>query len=523
MKDYGSCTREEALIEGMGPAWWAAQLPSGTKAAISPWGDRTWSELNANANRMARLMRGAGLQPGDSAAACVRNRPQMMEFYYACLRSGIRYTPVNWHLNEEEAGYVIDNCEAKAVLMEGSDAAMAKAAVTRAPRLRLKLSVGGDIDGFTRLEAALADMDPENLKDPVRGNSMLYTSGTTGRPKGVWKKEIGVSRLSASLDFNPLTDRVLMTGPSYHSAPLGFNMLIPMTKGVGVVMMDKWDAEDTLKLIEEHKVTHTHLVATMFHRMLHLPDEVKQRYDTGSLRHILHGAAPTPVHVKKGIIDWFGPIVYEYYAGTEGSGGFFIDSEEWLKKPGSVGTSDKGAEDVLLLDEDGDKVKQGDVGTLYFRRPETGSFEYYKDPAKTARTYRGDYFTLGDMGYLDEDGYLFLTGRSAETIISGGVNIYPQEIDERLLQHDAVQDVCTIGVPNEEWGEEVKSVIQLKTGVKAGDKLRDDILAFAAGGLARFKVPRSIDFTTDLPRMPSGKIQRQKVRGPYWAGRDRSI
>jgi long-chain acyl-CoA synthetase len=369
---------------------------------------------------------------------------------------------------------------------------------------------------------------------------MLYTSGTTGRPKGVYRERnpqaalaaAGVggtqSQANASLArsvsaaaWNAATDRALCTGPAYHAAPLAFNITAPLTQGVGTVLMDKWDAEETLKLVEKYKITHTHMVATMFHRLLALPEDVRKRYDLSTLRYVLHGAAPCPVHVKQAMMDWLGPVIYEYYAATEGGGGFFVGPEEWLTKPGTVGKSPEGA-DNRILDDEGNEVEQGAVGTIYFKAPEN-KFEYSKDTEKTEKSYRGEYFTLGDMGYFDEDGYLFLTGRSAETIISGGVNIYPQETDDVLLKHSAVSDVCTVGVPNDEWGEEVKSVVMVKDGITADDSLADELISFVKEQLPAFKSPRTIDFVDDLPRLPSGKIQRRLVREPYWAGRDRQI
>ena len=264
------------------------------------------------------------------------------------------------------------------------------------------------------------------------------------------------------------------------------------------------------------------MVATMFHRLLQLDEAVRRQYDISSLKRVMHGAAPCPVHVKQAMIEWFGPVLVEYYAATEGGGGFLIDSHEWLKKPGSVGRP--GPEfDNKILDDEGGEVPQGEVGTIYMRAPDAGRFRYYKDEGKTASSYRGDYFTLGDMGYFDEDGYLFLTGRTAELIISGGVNIYPQEVDSGIMQHPAVLDVCTIGVPNDEWGEEVKSVVQLNEGFAPSDALAEDLIAFARTKVAHYKCPKSIDFADELPRLPTGKIQRRVVREPYWEGRSRQI
>ena len=284
--------------------------------------------------------------------------------------------------------------------------------------------------------------------------------------------------------------------------------------GVGVYLMDKWDAEKMLSLISEYECTHTHMVATMFHRILRLPEETRSKYDLSSMRWILHGAAPCPVEVKQAMIDWMGPIVYEYYAATEG-GGCFIQPEEWLKKPGSVGKANEGTE-VKILDEDFKEVDLGKEGTIYFSAPSKGRFEYYKAEEKTSGAYWGDYFTMGDIGYCDSDGYHFLTGRSADTIISGGTNIYPQEIDNVLLMHDQVAEVCCIGVPNEEWGEEIKAVINLEEGADEEEVLKE-LLALAEESLSGFKKPKSYEFwEEDLPRLPTGKIQRNLVKKRFW-------
>ena len=335
-------------------------------------------------------------------------------------------------------------------------------------------------------------MDLPTSQTLILGSRMLYTSGTTGRPKGVYRKErepVPPQWEGTLSGYRPGEDAELCTGPAYHAAPLLINVIQSLASGVTLVMMDKWEPEETLRLIDHHKITHTHMVATMFHRLLQLPDEVKAEYDTSSLRFIMHGAAPCPVHVKKAIIEWFGPIVWEYYAATEGGGGFIVGPDEWLAKPGTVGRPGPGF-DNKILDDDGNEVATGKVGMIYMLAPERGRFEYFKDDDKTASSYRGDYFTLGDMGYFDEDGYLFLTGRTAELIISGGVNIYPQEVDNELLKHDAVMDVCTIGIPNDEWGEEVKSVVQLNEGFEANAAMTEELMAWARERLANFKCPR---------------------------------
>ena len=533
-----------AAEQGMTLAYHAARRPD-YKAVISEFGDRTFAELNAKANQLVRLIRSHGIGDGDAIAVVLRNRPAFIEAMMASQRSGMRFTPVNWHLTAEEIGYVVDNCEAKVVVYDGS-LSNAEEALSYAPNCKLRLIVDGSAKGFDDYEKSIAEFDGSDIEDPVRGSQMMYTSGTTGRPKGVYRGRrtalvppniridgesprapsgaaSGLATRQAAGAFDPGTDRCLCTGPAYHAAPLAFNVTAPLAAGAGVVFMDKWDPEETLRLIDKYKITHTHMVATMFHRLLQLPDEVKNKYDISSLRYLLHGAAPCPVHVKKAMMDWVGPIIYEYYAATEGGGAYAIGPEEWLKKPGSVGRSPN-PENTKVVDEDGNELPAGETGTVYFKAPDQGRFEYFKAPEKTASSYSGDYFTLGDMGYLDDDGYLFLTGRSAETIISGGVNIYPQEIDDVLLKHEAVQDVCTIGVPNDEWGEEVKSVVMLVPERRGDEKvLEQELLSFAKANLPGFKTPRSIDFTDDLPRLPSGKIQRRLVRGPYWAGRDKQI
>ncbi len=511
-----SLSLEEAVTRGMTVAYHAARQPE-APAVISPFGNRTFEELNHNANRFARAMRAAGLRDGDSIAVVTRNRPEFIDALIAAERIGVRFTPINYHLKGEEIGYIVDNCDAKVFVADPTLGPAPIEALKMAPKVQLALSAGGPIDGFSDFATTIDEFGTADIADPILGGRMLYTSGTTGRPKGVYRKdrEPVVPQWEGTLaNYRPGKDINLCTGPAYHAAPLLINIIQPLTSGVGVVMMDRWDAEDTLRLIEAHRATHTHMVATMFHRLLQLPDDIKKRYDISSMRFIIHGAAPTPVHVKRAMIDWFGPIVWEYYAATEGGGGFMVGPEEWLQKPGTVGRPGPGF-DNKVLDEDGNPCAPGKVGTIYMRAPERGRFEYFKDQEKTAKSYRGEYFTLGDLGYFDEDGYLFLTGRSAELIISGGVNIYPQEIDNELLKHPAVLDVCTVGVDNDEWGEEVKSVVQLRPGYEGSESMTAELMTWARERLAGFKCPRSIDYRDDLPRLSSGKIQRRLVRNWY--------
>jgi long-chain acyl-CoA synthetase len=513
---------EAAAQNGMTTAVWASVHPD-KPAVIDPDGaQHSFAKVNANANRIARLLRRAGLQAGDAVALVASNRAEFVEVLAATLRAGFRLTPVNWHLTADEIAYILNDCEARAVFCEARIAACGPA-VAQAPDLVLKVAVGGDIEGFLNYDEALAGVDGSDISDPVLGNSMLYTSGTTGRPKGVYRAQpvIALQSVYAQRGYDEQSVQ-LCAGPAYHAAPLAFDVRGAMGAGATLVFLDKWDSEHVLRTIAARRVTHMHLVPIMFQRLLALPDEVKARYDVSSVKYIIHGAAPCPPEVKFAMIEWFGPVLTEYYAGSEGGAGFLIDSHEWLKKPGSVGRKP-----VLLgskiLDEAGEECPPGVAGTIYHQLPPGGGFTYYKDEKKTQASRVGDYFTMGDMGYFDEDGYLFLTGRSAETIISGGVNIYPQEIDNELIKHEAVADSATVGVPHDEWGEQVKAVILLKPGYEPSPMLADEILAFARDSLPSFKVPRSLDFVTELPRSEAGKIQRNKVRAPYWEGRARQI
>ncbi|HYC05016.1 MAG TPA: AMP-binding protein [Azospirillaceae bacterium] len=484
-------------------------------AVAAPNGRRSFRELHENANRLADALRRRGLRPGDSVALLLGNQPEFIEAHMAAMRSGLRVTPINWHLTGGEVAYIVADCDARALI---ADAAFA-AAAGQARGVEVRIAVGG-IDGFERWDSVLADASPEDPAEPVLGLQMLYTSGTTGRPKGVLKRlpePVLPQRAGTPMGFREEGDVSLCCGPLYHAAPLLFDMRWPLASGVPIVLMERFDAADALRLIEAHRVTHTHMVPTMFQRLLALPEETRRRHDLSSLRLIVHGAAPCPRETKRAMIEWLGPVLLEYYAATEGGGGFQISSEEWLRKPGSVGRLLKefGAR---VLRDDGTECGPDEIGLVHLKAAAEGRFEYHKDPEKTAALFKGDHFTLGDMGYVDEDGYLFLTGRTAELIISGGVNIYPQEIDEVVIRHPAVLEVCTVGAPNREWGEEVRTVVSLEDGYAPSPELAAEILAFVRRHLAGFKCPRQIDFVDALPRMPTGKIQRKLVRARYWEG-----
>jgi long-chain acyl-CoA synthetase len=508
-----------ALRTGMSIAHWAAR--QGDRPALvapgRPSGDRTWSQLNADVNRLARALRGHGLVPGDAVAAMVSNRAEYVAAWAACLRTGMRFTAVNWHLTADEAGYIVDDCEAAAFVADARFASVAAEAAAGAPRARVRLAVGGDIAGFDPYDEVTGAEPGTDLDDPVLGRTMLYTSGTTGRPKGVNRTDNQrISRRTMpATGYRPGESLHLCTGPLYHAAPLAFSMAGPLLAGVGVVLMDGWSETGTLELIAQHRITHSHMVPTMFRRLLALPDDVRQAADVSSLRLVFHGAAPCPVAVKRAMIEWLGPILLEYYAATEGAG-TFVTSDVWLTKPGTVGKPHD-PDHVHILGEGGERVAPGEVGTIYLKAPDGGRFSYYKDADKTAGSYHGDHFTLGDVGYLDEDGFLFLTDRSANLVISGGVNIYPTEVEQAMWPHPAIADVAVIGVPDDDWGESVLAVVQLRDGVAPSDDLADELIAYCRERLAHYKCPRRVDFVDELPRTDAGKLYKRRLRDEYRA------
>jgi long-chain acyl-CoA synthetase len=502
---------ERAAATGMLSALWASLQPDAT-AIRSAQADLTFAQLNARINQLARALRTRGLVAGDAIALICSNRPEFVETYYASQRTGLRITPVNWHLTADEINYILRDCGARAVVVDGRFVETVAQALEGVDA-RALLVVDGSHDGFENYDQALSAESPENIEDPVLGSSMGYTSGTTGRPKGVHRPS-GTPPVTTNYatEYVAGKDLNLVTGPLYHAAPLAFSLSLPMTKGAGVVLMDKWDAEETLRLIEKHRITHTHLVPTMFHRMISLPQEVKDRYDVSSLRHIWHGAAPCPVPVKQALMDWLGPIVWEYYAATEGFGSV-VGPHEWLARPGTVGLPPAGH--IRILDDAGEELPAGVPGTIYLRAPDTGRFVYLGDEAKTSSSYKGDYYTLGDVGLLDEDGWLFLTDRSVDLIISGGVNVYPAEVEAVLITHPSVGDIGVIGVPDPEWGESVKAVIELQPGYEPSPELAEELQAWARERLAHFKCPRTVDFVEELPRTPSGKLSKRTLRESF--------
>ena len=501
-------------------AHWAQVQPE-APAVQSIRGDRTFGELNANTNRLVRALRSRGLREGDAVAIVCSNRPEFAEVVHACLRAGLRYTPVNWHLTADEAAYIVGDCEAKALFGDTRFAELMTKASALCPNATVRLAIGGEIAGFESYDAAIAEQDNNDIADPKTGFRMLYTSGTTGRPKGVVRPlnySTGLTALTSAPQYAPGKGQLnLCTGPMHHGGPLVYSMAVPISQGVGTVLMDRWDAEEALRLIEKHRITHTHMVPTMFHRLLRLPEEVRRGADVSSMQYIAHGAAPCTVGTKKGMLDWFGPILWEYYAATEG-GGASVGPEQWLKKPGTVGkpiTKDH----VQVLDDDGNSCAPNQPGTIYLKVLPSSDFEYFNDPAKTAAAHRGTHFTVGDVGYLDGDGFLFLTDRSADLIVRGGVNIYPAEVEAVLLQHPAVRDVAVVGVPDSEWGEEVKGVVE-HVADEPPAELEQELIELCRARLARFKCPQSIDIVDKLPRSDNGKLYKRRLRERYRGGID---
>jgi long-chain acyl-CoA synthetase len=486
----------------------------------------TFRELDERSNQLAHLFRDAGLTRGDHVALFMENQPRFLEIVWAALRSGLYLTAINSHLTGEEVAYIVGDCDAQAFV---TSQAMAKVATEvpwgELPRVTVKLMTDGAVDGFTSYEEATAAFPTTMIDDETTGATMLYSSGTTGRPKGVLrplpdtKPGEGEDRLAALSGPYKFRDGMvyLSPAPMYHAAPLAFSLNTHRFGGT-VVIMEKFDPVGALRAIEQYRVTHSQWVPTMFVRLLRVPDEERSSFDLSSHECAIHAAAPCPVPVKRQMIEWWGPIIHEYYAGTEGNGSTGITSEEWLAHPGSVGRPR--AVSVHIIDEEGNELGPHQEGAIYFASPGE-LFQYHNDPQKTAdsRLTVGDkqLSTLGDVGYVDEEGYLYLTDRKAYMIISGGVNIYPREIEDVLIQHPAVADVAVFGIPNDDLGEEVKAVVQLLPGTEPDDATRDELMQFVRSHLAGFKCPRTIDFMDELPRLPTGKLYKRILRDPYWA------
>jgi acyl-CoA synthetase (AMP-forming)/AMP-acid ligase II len=479
----------------------------------------TFGELDEGSNRGAQLFRSLGLAPGDHIALLLENHPRFLQICWAAQRAGLYYTPISWRLQPAEVEYIVNNCEAQVFITSAERADVVTPLLERMPAVRRRYMIGGTVPGFESWEETLERQPATPIADEVEGQSMLYSSGTTGYPKGV-KRALtglpfgqggGVPAMTTLYGGNK--DSIYLSpAPLYHAAPLGFSMTC-LRHGIHVVVMEHFDAERALAAIERYRVTHSQWVPTMFVRMLKLPPEARARYDLSSLVCAIHAAAPCPIPVKEQMIEWWGPVLYEYYAGTEGNGFVQLDSHEWLAHRGSVGRPLNC--ELHICDDDGKELPVGEPGTIWFGGG--GQFEYYKDPDKTAQSrHPKGWSTLGDVGYLDDDGYLYLTDRKHFMIISGGVNIYPQETENALITHPKVLDVAVFGVPNEDFGEEVKAVVQPKHWEDAGPALEQELLRWCRERLSHIKCPRSIDFEPELPRHPTGKLYKRLLKDRYW-------
>ncbi|MDP6977952.1 MAG: acyl-CoA synthetase [Myxococcota bacterium] len=485
----------------------------------------TYGELDEIANRLSQLFRAAGLEPGDHMAFCMENRPEFLPIMWGAHYAGLYYTAVSSRLTTEEIAYIIEDSGSKAFITSPYMAESVAGLGDALNGLDVKLSVGGALDGFDSFEDAIARHPDEALPNRREAVPMLYSSGTTGRPKGV-KPGLPDAPLG---EGEPLMMMVkflfgasdestyLSPAPLYHSAPLRYCASFHRI-GATVVVMERFDAEGALAAIEKYRATHSQWVPTMFVRMLKLPEETRARYDVSSLTFAVHAAAPCPVGIKRQMFDWWGEVIHEYYAGTEGNGFVYCNPADWLAHPGSVGKPINCT--VHIVNDDGEEVSTGEEGTVYFEGTSLQTFEYHNDPEKTKGAMLGSWSTLGDIGKLDEDGFLYLTDRKANMIISGGVNIYPQETENVLTVHPKVHDVAVFGVPNTDFGEEVKAVVQPVDMAEAGDTLERELIEYCREHLADVKCPRSVDFREELPRHPTGKLYKRLLKDEYWKGHD---
>ena len=480
----------------------------------------TYRDIDERSKRLAQLLRAHGLQVGDHMAILMENNPRYFEVFWAGIRAGLHLTPINWHLKAEEAGYIIQDCGAKALITSAALVNVAAQLGEALAGVGLKLAVDGPVPDFDAYEDAISTYPSEALPNEVEGAVMFYSSGTTGRPKGIKRTLTGDAFGTGGGALQMLVQHVygitadtryLCPAPLYHAAPLGWSTATQRLGGT-IVVMERFDAEQSLVEIEKHRITHAQFVPTHFVRMLKISPEARTKYDVSSLKMAVHAAAPCPVEVKRAMLNWWGPVIYEYYAGSEGNGFCAVGPEEWLAHPGTVGKPLTAK--VHICDDDGNELPAGEAGQIWFESDVV--FEYHNDPAKTAKTFNSlGWSSLGDVGYVDEEGFVFLTDRISHMIISGGVNIYPQEVENELAFHPAVSDVAVIGVPNEDLGEEVKAVVIAADPQAAGPELAAELIAFCRSKLAHFKCPASIDFVTELPRLPTGKLFKRELIARY--------
>lgn len=514
----------------MFPGAHAATTPDKPAVIIGGTGQViTYGDLDAEANQVSHVFRSLGLQPGDHIAFCLENHPRYFALAWGAHYAGLYYTAMSSRLTTDEMAYIVEDCGARAFVTSAHKRDQAADLAGRLDDVALYM-LDGTIDGYEPWEDALAVQPATALpEDRVEGRDMLYSSGTTGRPKGVEAPLPGAPlgttdaiHLLVSALFGATADSVYLSpAPMYHAAPLRFSMGFHRT-GATVIAMERFEAEDALALIERYRVTHSQWVPTMFIRMLKLPAEVREGYDVSSLQVAIHAAAPCPVAIKEQMIDWWGPVLHEYYAGTEGNGFVYCDSAAWLAHKGTVGQPI--ASELHIVGDDGEELPAGEAGTIYFGGG--AEFAYHNDPDKTAssRDPKGrGWSTLGDVGYVDGDGFLFLTDRKAYMIITGGVNVYPQEAENVLAVHPKVADVAVLGVPNDDFGEEVKAVVEPISMDDAGPDLARELIAYCREHLADVKCPRTVDFRAELPRHPTGKLYKRLLKDEYWAGHESTI
>lgn len=519
--------------------FWSYARRAPDKLALVDPDERKWTrgELSAASNQLVHGLRELGLERGDVVAINAVNCAEYYVVALACTQAGWYLTPINWHLAPPEIAYILKDSGAKAFIgHERVDKQCIQAADEVGFAADGRFAIG-TIPGFRPFADLTDGKSTETPTDRCAGAIMNYTSGTTGNPKGVKRAlapaEVDPDDVAAlfglflsMFGIQPEDDNVHICGsPLYHTAVL-MHSLSALHFGHAVVLMDKWSAEDMLRLIDRYKCTTSHMVPTQFNRLLALPEEVRSKYDCSSTRTMIHAAAPCPPDVKLKMLDWWGNSIYEYYAATEG-GGTIVSPEEWRKNPGTVGKAWPTAE-IRIYDDDGAQVPVGDQGTVYMLLGESTKFEYKGDSQKTKKnrleTDDGmTFFTVGDIGYLNEEGYLFLCDRKIDMIISGGANIYPAEIENVLQSHPKIVDAAVFGIPHDDWGEEVKAVVETVEGVSGGEALTEEIMGYCREKLAKFKCPKSIDYTTEMPRDPNGKLYKRKLRDPYWEGRDRGI
>ena len=509
--------------------WSIAQADPHRLAVVDPQGRRTsFGELANLTNRYTHGLRALGLGAGDCVVTVLPNGLEQIAAMLAAYQGGIYVTPVNWHLSASEIAYILADSDAGVLISHERFAAEA-AGVLAGAGVPHAFSVG-TIDGFRSIEELTEGRPATRPEDLTTGSVMGYTSGTTGRPKGVRRplnlrhpdeSAVLAGFLLLLFGIQPHAGNVFLCAtPLYHSAgSLWTTMSLHL--GHSVVLMDRWSPLETLELIERHRITHTHLVPTMFHRLLRLPTEDRDRYDVSSLRHVIHAAAPCPVETKQRMLDWWGDCIYEYYAATEG-GGTLATPADWRRFPGTVGKPWPETE-VIVVDPEGHRLPPGESGTVYMKMPPSLRFEYHKDEHKTADGRLGEFFTVGDVGYFNEEGYLFLNDRARDMIIVGGVNIYPAEIEGVMQQCPLVGDVAVFGVPDDDLGEKIKAVVEVVPGVEPGEATGRAVLGFLEGRLAKQRHPHTLDFSEALPRDPNGKLYKRRLRDPYWEGRTRRI